>query len=200
MRVSTLTKLFAGLGAALTMAACGDSTSTPKTVLGSNYTYWKITDNAEKAYPKLKPMEARKRYVQDKFKEMAATKTPEEQRAEAASFYAGYMMLNAVAIPQYCQGVNVDISEYAKSFKARNQRSEDSLDAVLLSQGVTRDELWQKTERYAMSAAKNELLAAAGLNGGSYTSCKAVQKNPNKFLVNANFGKHFPDISRALNP
>jgi len=99
MRASKITFITAGLSAVLILAACGDRTGAPKTLLGSNYTYWKITDAAQNAYPSLAPMEARKRYVQDKFTEMSASLTPEQQRSEAASFYAGYMMLNAVAIP-----------------------------------------------------------------------------------------------------
>ena len=178
----------------LALAGCGEQASS----FGESYGFWKTRDEAEKAYPKLKPYQAHKKYALDRFREVAGqAKTVADKREIAAGFYAGFSQLNGHAIPAYCAEMNVDISDFAKQFARTNSRSEKAFESVLAERGLTKEEIWGKQERPARSAAKNALLEAGGLHG-SWEVCKAVKDNPRKFLAHANFAREFPAVSQAL--
>jgi len=180
--------------AALALAGCGEQASS----FGASYGFWKIRDEAEKAYPKLKPYQAHKKYALDKFREVAGqAKTVADKRGIAAEFYAGFSQLNGHAIPTYCAEMNVDISAFAKRFAKVNSRSEKAFQSVLAERGLTKDDVWEKQKRQARTAAKNALLEAGGLQG-SWEVCKAVKDNPQKFMAHANFARQFPAVSQAL--
>lgn len=180
------------------LAACGaESGSSGHSVL-AGLNFWRISNQAIKTYPDKTPYEARKQYAKDKFNEAAATMSDEQKRALAASFYLGYSSLNGRAIPDYCAQMRVDISAFADGFKKKNRREEASLEALLEAEGLTRDDVWEKQKRFAMAAAKNELLNAGGLKG-SYSVCSDVEDHPERYLAQASFARQFPQISWALN-
>jgi hypothetical protein len=179
---------------ALSLAGCGDQAST----FSDSYSFWKATDEAEKAYPKLKPYQARRKYAIDTFREISKrAKTLEEKRMIAASFYSGFSQLNGQAIPAYCAEMKIDISPFAKKFARTNSRSEKALEAVLAEHGLTKEQVWEKQKRRARTVAKNALLEAAGLSG-TWEVCDAVRDNPQKFMARANFAREYPAVAQAL--
>ena len=95
-RISSL--LFAG-AAAFALSACSDAGG-PGSSAFASVKFWRITKSATDTYPNLPPIEARKQFVRDKYREAAASlKTDAERQVLAASFYMGFSMLNGRAIP-----------------------------------------------------------------------------------------------------
>ncbi|MEO1136609.1 MAG: hypothetical protein AAFW68_08375 [Pseudomonadota bacterium] len=195
-RINILSTCLAG-AAALALSACAESNDTLSSTFAS-VKFWRITKTAEESYPHLPPVEARKQFVRDKYREaVAPLQTDEERQALAASIYMGFSMLNGRAIPAYCGEMNVDASAFEKGFRRQNRRLESALGRVLEAHGVTIEEAWARQERFAMAAAKAELMNAGG-HIGSHSVCTKLKEQPHLFLTKAHFTQEFPEIAQTL--
>ena len=183
---------------ALSLAACSEGGGAESIL--SDVGHWRHMRDAEKTYPDKTPMEARKQWARDHLTAaMENAETDEIKRVIAARFYLGYSLMNGRAIPAYCEQMNIEVTPYTEKFLKINRAEERSLDAVLESQGVSRDEAWEKHKRFFMSAAKNDLMKAGGHSKGSYGVCKDLKEKPELVTPAMRFGKQFPRVSFVLN-
>jgi len=182
------------LAAGFCLVACSPA---PQNSFTASMKQWNIKQEAVKAYPNLKPIDAQKKYIQVVFKERSAQMNVEQKRELAASFYAGFSLLNGHAIPEYCRNVGPYPEKLVERFKAINDASERAFNEVLARQNMSREDLWARNERYLMTAAKNDLMAASK-NQGSYSVCKKLKEDPVLGTSKGNFGKEYPLIVRAL--
>lgn len=185
----------ASILAGVLLSACGGGSKDPFLGKINEVGMWVMSAEEKTRYAKLDPPQARIKFVQDKFQAEAATlPSAADRKALAAAIYTNYAMLQNRAIPDYCAGMNVDISNFQTEFDRSNSRENKALEDFLSTQGKTLDGIWSGYAGRMKRTAKNELMAG----GSSFSTCRTLQKDPGKAARYIAFSKLYPRISATL--
>lgn len=156
---------------------------------------WTMTTEEKTKYSKMGQNEGRALFNNSKFEEARSKlQTDEEKKMLAIAVYANFKMLQARAIPDYCQGMNVDISSFVSAFASANRSEEAALQKLMESRSDSFDALYAKYSKRLRTTSKYELMSA----GSSYSACKTLKEKSSEIARQTKFTKFYPVVSAAM--
>lgn len=183
------------LAAAALLAGCGGEKQPDIMNVIQDVGRWNITKDNEQKYANLDTNKRRQAFIRDKFREESAKAATDLDRQNiAAAIYLNFYMLQGQAIPDYCQGMNVDVSKFQTAFAQGNQKYHNYVTKILAMNGTTYEDVLAKFGPKLRTAAKYELMST----GSSYTACSTIKKDPGKYANAMKFAQFYPKISYNL--
>ncbi|NNC37859.1 MAG: hypothetical protein EX271_03040 [Acidimicrobiales bacterium] len=156
---------------------------------------WNIPKDQKAKYSHLPTNEARSHYVRDTYlNQIGVMESDAERHRLAAAIYLNYAMLQGEAIPNYCKGMNVDISAFQTGFKRINGRIESGVKKILAAEGTTLEAIHTEFVPKYKTAAKYELMST----GSSYSACQTIKEKSAQLTNMVKFSNFYPGIAQTL--